>query len=340
MFKVLCRKAVRTAGYCVLMLVALWGHGGRAQDTIVLKGVTPWTADYDLSQAFFIFSDLVKEKFGDRVQIQYLGGPEVTQAANQFAALQNGVFDVILGAAAYYRGEVPLAAAVQFTTLRPSELRKSGYFELMRRIHEQAGAVYLANTSGGNQFRLYLRKPVEKPDFSGLRLRGSPAQLPMIRALGGSPMSIAPDDVYTALERNVIDGFGWTYTGIDVYGWQEVSKYVVNHPFYSLDGAILFSQAAWQRLPEDVRQGLEDLAPELELRVEAQMKKKLQEEDKRLAAMGVKFITFSDEDARYFLDTAMKAGWEEFLRQNAQAFEKDKGLAEQLQRTGNAAGGT
>lgn len=331
-------RAMRLLACGVVVLSCLLGQGARAEAPIVLKGMTPWTQDYDLSQSFFIFRDLVHEKLGDRVKIEYLGGPEVTQAANQFAALQNGVVDVLLGAAAYYRGEVPLAAAVQFTTLLPSELRKSGYFDLMRRIHADAGVVYLANTSGGNQFRMYLRKPIDKPDFSGLRLRGSPAQLPMIRALGGSPMSIGPDDVYTALERNVIDGFGWTYTGIDVYGWHEVTKYVVNHPFYSLDGAILFSKAAWEKLPEDVRQEMEKLAPELELRIEAQMKERLQNEDKRLAGMGLEFITFSDEDARYFLDTTMKAGWDEFIRQNAAAFEKDQELAEQLQRTGNRSG--
>src|SRR5690606_25724804 len=279
-----------------VVLSFLFGHGARAEEPIVLKGMTPWTQDYDLSRSFFIFRDLVHEKLGDRVKIEYLGGPEVTQAANQLAALQNGVVDVLLGAAAYYRGEVPLAAAVQFTTLLPSELRKSGYFDLMRRIHADAGVVYLANTSGGNQFRMYLRQPIDKPDFSGLRLRGSPAQLPMINALGGSPMSIAADDVYTALERNVIDGFGWTYTGIDVYGWHEVTKYVIDHPFYSLDGAILFNKEAWEKLPEDVRQEMEKLAPELELRIEAQMKKRLQDEDKRLADMGLEFITFSDED--------------------------------------------
>jgi len=54
--------------------------------------------------------------------------------------------------------------------------------------------------------------------------------------------------------------------------------------------------------------------------------------------MGLEFITFSDEDARYFLDTTMKAGWDEFVRQNAGAFEKDKELAEALQRLGSRSG--
>src|SRR3546814_20901191 len=90
----------------------------------------------------------------------------------------------------------------------------------------------------------------------------------MIEALGGTPASIAPGDVYTALERSLIDGYGWTYTGIDVFGWNEVSSYVIDHPFYSLDGALLINQQVWDGLPEDVPAGPEEHGPDLERRVE------------------------------------------------------------------------
>src|SRR5699024_6048441 len=118
---------------------------GVAQEKLVLKGVTPWTQDYELSRSFFIFKDLVEEKLGERVEIDYLGGPEVANPEDQVSALKNGVVDVMLGAAAYYRSEIPLAAAVQFTSLLPSELRENGYFDLMQEIHADGGVHYLAN---------------------------------------------------------------------------------------------------------------------------------------------------------------------------------------------------
>lgn len=327
--------AKRILGACLVLALGLGAAPAWANKKIVLRGITPWTADYDLSRAFFIFEELVKERLGDRVEIRYLGGPEVSDPNDQFSALRNGVVDVMLGAAAYYRSEVPLAAAVQFTSQKPSELRTSGYYDLMHQIHQDSGVYYLANTAGGNQFRLYLNKEIDKPDLSGLRVRGSPVQLPMIRALGGTAISIAPGDVYTALERNVVDGFGWTYNGIDTYGWNEVSKYVVNHPFYSLDGAILINQRVWDSLPADIQDELNAIGVELEKRVEDYIGGILAKEDERLADMGMQFITFSDDDAAYFQETALQAGWDEFLRMNAKAFESNPGLAEQLQQTGN-----
>lgn len=322
-----------------LVLAALAGsfatQAAAQEEQIVLRGITPWQEDYDLSQALFQFRDLLEEKFGDRVRLQYLGGPEIAEPANQFSSLRNGVVDVLLGAAAYYRNDVPLAAAVQFTTLMPTELRSSGYYDLMREIHADAGVVYLANTAGGNQFRMYLKNEIDTPDFTGLRLRGSPVYLPMIEALGGTPVSMSPGDVYTGLERGVIDGYGWTYTGIDVFGWNEVSDYIIDHAFYSLDGALLINQQVWDGLPDDVKEGLEEIGVELEARVEEFIQEQLRLEDERLAELGMQFITFSEEDAQRYLDTTMEAGWQDFLDSNEAVLAQNPDLARQLEETGN-----
>jgi TRAP-type C4-dicarboxylate transport system substrate-binding protein len=301
---------------------------------VVLKGIIPWQKDYDLSKAFFVFQDLVNERLKGKVKVEYLGGPEVQQPNDQFEALRNGIVDVILGAAAYYRADVPAAAAVQFTKKLPHELRESGYFDVMRRLHAERGVVYLANTAGGNRFRIYVLKEISKPDFSGLRIRVSPVYLPLVKALGGTPVSVAPGEVYTALERNAIDGYGWTYTGISVFGWQEKTKYLIDHPFYSLDTAILMNQKKFESLPADVRKTLEDIGAEVERRVEAQIASRLVEEDKKLKKDGIKFIKFSDADAKTYLDAAYDAGWKDFIEKNKAELNKNPGLVEELQKKG------
>lgn len=308
-----------------------------AQSPIVLRGITPWVADYDLSKSFFIFQELVNksDKLKGKLVVSYLGGPEIAAPNDQFTALKNGVVDVILGAAAYYRTDVPLAAAVQFTSRLPTELRKSSYYNLMRKIHADAGVVYLANTAGGNKFRMYVKKPIEKPDFTGLRFRVSPVYTPLVEALKGTAIQMAPGDVYTALERGVVDGFGWTYTGIDIWGWHEVSKYVINHPFYSLDGAILINANVWNRLPTDIKDALEEIGAQVEGKVQEFIQSRLSKEDERLAKLGMKFITFSESDAKRYLNTAYEAGWADFLAKNKAAIAAKPDLVKQLQELGN-----
>jgi TRAP-type C4-dicarboxylate transport system substrate-binding protein len=307
-----------------------------AQQPIVLRGITPWTADYDLSKAFFQFQELVNQRLKGRVTVTYLGGPEVAAPNQQFQALKNGVVDVILGAAAYYRTEVPMAAAVQFTNKPPTELRKSGYYDVMRKIHlDQGGVVYLANTAGGNKFRLYMSKKIDKPDLSGMKVRVSPVYTPLVRALGGAPVSMAPGEVYTAMERGVVDGYGWTYTGIDVFGWNDVTKFVIDHPFYSLDGALLISKQAWDKMPPDVQQIMNEIGAELEQRVQAFMGDRLTKEDAKLKKLGLQYITFSPADADRYVKTAYEAGWKDFIERNDAAIKASPGLLEQLRKAGD-----
>lgn len=307
-----------------------------AQQQITLRGITPWTPDYDLSKGFFTFQQLVNEKLKGKVSVSYVGGPEVAAPNQQFQALKNGVVDVLLGAAAYYRTEVPMAWAVQFVEKTPPELRKSGWYDVMRKIHlDQGGVIYLANTAaGGGAFRLYMAKKIDKPDFKGLKIRVSPVYTPLVSALGGAPISMAPGEIFTGLERKVVDGFGWTYTGIDTLGLHEVSKYVIDHPFYSLDTVILVNKGVWDKLPPDIQKALEEVAQETERRQLAYMQASLKKEDEKLRKLGLELIKFSPADAERYVRTAYDAGWKDFAEKNAATIKANPGLLEKLQKLG------
>lgn len=307
-----------------------------AQQQITLRGITPWTPDYDLSKGFFTFQQLVNERLKGKVQVNYVGGPEVAAPNQQFQALKNGVVDVLLGAAAYYRTDVPMAWAVQFVEKTPPELRKTGWYDLMRKIHlDQGGVIYLANTAaGGGAFRIYMAKKVEKPDFKGLKIRVSPVYTPLVSALGGAPISMAPGEIFTGLERKVVDGFGWTYTGIDTLGLHEVSKYVIDHPFYSLDTVILVNKGVWDKLSPDIQKALGEIAEETERRHSAYMQASLKKEDAKLKKLGLEFIKFSPADAERYVRTAYDAGWKDFAEKNAAAIKANPGLLEKLQQLG------
>jgi TRAP-type transport system periplasmic protein len=307
-----------------------------AQQPITLRGITPWTPDYDLSKGFFTFQQLVNEKLKGKVTVNYVGGPEVVAPNQQFQALKNGVVDVLLGAAAYYRTEVPMAWAVQFVEKTPPELRKTGWFDVMQKIHlDQGGVMYLANTAaGGGAFRIYMARKIDKPDFKGLKIRVSPVYTPLVSALGGAPISMAPGEIFTGLERKVVDGYGWTYTGIDTLGLHEVSKFVIDHPFYSLDTVILVNKGVWDKLPPDVQKGLIEVAEETERRHSAYMQASLKKEDEKLKKLGIQFIKISPADAERYVRTAYDAGWKDFAEKNAAAIKANPGVLEKLQQLG------
>src|SRR2546430_10274771 len=83
-------------------------------------------------------------------------------------------------------------------------------------------------------------------------------------AFGGTPITTAPGEVYTALERGVADGYGWPITGIFDLGWDKVTKFRMEPPFYSVEVNVLVNLDTWKGLSEPQRKLLNDAALWLE----------------------------------------------------------------------------
>lgn len=316
----------------VPLSAAAWADPVRAQEkVVVLRGITPWSTDYYWTDPFIMFQKLVNQRLKGRVSVSYLGADEVVPPFEQIEALRNGVVDVILGASSYYTGQIPEALGVLYAKLPPSKLRQNGFYDLMRKVHlEKGNVVYLANVGGapGTAFRLFSKVKIDKPDLTGLKIRVTPVYIELVKALGGSPINMKPSEVYTALERGIVDGYGWSYGGITDFAWHEVTKYVIDEPFYTANTAILINKAAWDKLPGDVKQTLEEIGVELEKRAEKAMADRNAKEDALLKSKGLQFIKFSPADAKKFRDTAYDAAWKAYIAKNPEFGPKLKALSE------------
>ncbi len=81
-----------------------------------------------------------------------------------------------------------------------------------------------------------------KPDLTGLKLRITPVYRDFFQALGATVVQTAPGEVYTALERGVVDGYGWPITGMFDLGWNEKTKYRVDPGFYTAEVSVLVNK--------------------------------------------------------------------------------------------------
>jgi len=88
-------------------------------------------------------------------------------------------------------------------------------------------------------FHIYLNKKIDKLDFTGLKIRVTPVYKDIVEAMGGTTVTTAPGEVYTALERGVVDGYGWPVTGIFDLGWEKVTKFRMEPAFYSVEVGVL-----------------------------------------------------------------------------------------------------
>src|SRR5260370_10763864 len=115
-----------------------------------------------------------------------------------------------------------------------SEQRNNGTGEFINQLHTQKlNSQYLARQFHNVPFHIYLNKRIDKIDFSGLKIRVTPVYKDVVEALGGAPITTPPGEVYTALERRVVDGYGWPGTGMFDLGSAKVTQFRLEPPFYT-----------------------------------------------------------------------------------------------------------
>jgi TRAP-type C4-dicarboxylate transport system substrate-binding protein len=177
-------------------------------------------------------------------------------------------------------------------------------------------AVFLARVVDNNPFHLYLNKRISKPDLTGLKIRITPVYRDFFQALGATVVQTAPGEVYTALERGVVDGYGWPITGVFDLGWNERTKYRVDPGFYSAEVSILINKSAWDKLNDKQKAVLQKAAEQAEAEAVPEFTKENAADTARQAKAGIQTITFDAAGTKRYLDEAYKAGWDGIIRQS------------------------
>ena len=283
---------------------------------VTLKGITSFAEKTFYSRGFERFIDKVNADGKGVIQINYIGGPKAMPPFEVGNALKNGVVDIANATGAFYTNVFPEADAWKLTERPMAELRRNGGFDYMAKLYdEKMNAVFLARHIDNNPFHLYLTKPIARPDLTGLKIRITPVYREFFQALGATVVQTAPGEVYTALERGVVDGYGWPITGIFDLGWHEKTKFRVDPGFYSAEVSILINKATLARLNDAQRKVLLDAAAWLEAQA-AETEKENKADTARQKAAGIQAIEFKGAEATAFRAKAYESGWAGIIKQS------------------------
>ncbi len=294
-----------------------------AAQEVTLKAVSAFAEKTTYARGFETFIERVNAAGKGVLQINYIGGPKAMPPFEVGNALKSGVVDIANNTGAFYTNVMPEADAWKLTQLPMSELRKNGGYDYMAKLYaEKMNAIFLARHADMNPFQLYLNKPITKPDLTGLKLRITPVYRDFFQALGATVVQTAPGEVYTALERGVVDGYGWPITGIFDLGWQEKTKYRVDPGFYTSEVSILVNKTTWDKLNDAQRAILLKAGAQAEEEGPKIFAEENAKDTKRQADAGIQTIKFEGENAKLFLDKAYEAGWAGIIRQSPEHGQK------------------
>ncbi|UWQ36849.1 TRAP transporter substrate-binding protein DctP [Leisingera aquaemixtae] len=312
----------RTLSAAVLLGAATLTTASAQAGEVTLKAVTAFATGTTFSRDFEAFVDWVNENGEGVVQIDLLGGPEAVPPFELGNAVQAGIVDIANNTTAYYPNLLPAGDALHLAQNTIQDQRANGCYEFIDQVHQdQMGVKYLARVGDHMNYHLYLTKPLEGPDLTGLTIRTTPVYRAMFEKLGATLVRTAPGEVYTALERGAIDGYGWPSQGVLDLGWHEQTAYRVDPGFYQVDVNFLVNLDSWNGLSDEQRALLEKGAAWIEEQ-NAENIARNEAEAKAQAEAGIKTIILDGENGKLWSETAQTEGWGEVMKTDPQLGEK------------------
>ena len=250
----------------VLAAVALClAAAGVSADPIVVKFSHVVAVDTPKGQAAERFKQLAEQYTNNQVKIEVYPNSQLYKDKEELEALQLGAVQMLAPSLAKFG---PLGAkefeVYDFPCLFPDTAGLHKITQgpigkgLLDRL-ETKGIIGLAYWDNG--FKIFsANTPLKKPDdFKGLKMRIQSSKVldAQMRALRAIPQVMAFSEVYQALQTGVVDGTENPPSNMYTQKMFEVQSHATlsNHGY--LGYAVIVNKKFWEKLPADVRAGLE-----------------------------------------------------------------------------------
>ncbi len=273
------------AGAASLLLVA--GTSATAAD---LKILTSWNKN--IWPTYVVLDTFVKNVAdigGDKIKTR-ISGPEVVPGFQQLQPVKAGVFDILFTHGVYHMGSKGLAAIMDAMNSDPVGKRTSGVWDYLDNFYQKTHGLKLLAISPNSTkgYHIFLKKPIEGGNWNGRKIRGTQTYHGVIKLFGGEPVVMPGSQVYSALEKGVVDGAAWPAAGMLSMKHYEVAKYKVRPTFGTSTLPILMNMASYNKLTKEEQNILLQAGKMTELQMPWIGDQMQAEEDAKLAKLGVK----------------------------------------------------
>lgn len=236
------------------------------------------------------------------------------QMFEQPTAVSKGVVDVACTPAAFYARAIPENEALSTSNSSPAKVRANGGIKMIDALHQKLfNMKYLGWTESGGRFRIYLKDAPKftaqgLPDLTGVKMRDNPIYGAFLKALHATTHPMGSNEVYSALEKGVVNATAWATIGLMDYKWDKFLNYGLEPEFYQTDIGWIVNLDKWKSLGPDAQKRLEEIVIAHENSARAKLEDLAREERAALVKGGMKFETVPNGKA--YLDLAVNSAYE------------------------------
>lgn len=235
------------------------------------KMVTTWPPNFPvLGEGCALFAQWVNEMSNGEMEIKIYGSGELIPALECFDAVSAGAAELASGAAYYWSGKneaFPFFTTIPFgmnAQQMNAWLYAGGGHELWKEAYAKYNLVPFPAGNTGMQMAGWFNKEINTlSDFAGLKMRIPGLGGNVIAKAGATPVLSSGSEIYTNLERGVIDATEWIGPYHDyLMGFHKIAKYYYA-PGWHETGSVLeliINKKAFDNLPLHLQTILESAA--------------------------------------------------------------------------------
>lgn len=299
-------------------------------------------ANYEIQKAFW--SDRVSALTGGRVKIEVLPVGSVVDYKETLDAVGSGILTGHITDASYWAGRDPAYALLgNFVGAwgSPNELYLFIYYgggkELFNELHNQYGLQFLgAGTTGLEAFvSKKLLNGVD--DLKGLKMRAPEGMVQdVFAAAGAAPVNLPFSEVYTSLDKGVIDAADATVFSVNhKSGLHKVAPNPVHPGFHSMPTIeVSMNKEIYDGLPDDLKRILDSAVVDFSFRYAGE----LELADAKVAAealtdKNVNIVSWPESEKVKFRQIAQKV-WEGYAERSDMSKKVYEAIIAHLKATG------
>ena len=234
-----------------------------AQEPVALKLATtaPPTSPVFLS-AFKPWGDLVAKEGESALTVQFFPAGAIANSENIYDRLVNGVLEVAYNIHGPLAGKFPRTSVADLPFLATeSERSSAALWNLLENgtLAAEYAEVKTLALFIYPQSNIHVSKPIRTmEDLKGLKLSvSSRVQGDILDALGATPISMPPPDIYSAASRHTINGAAMMWTGVLQFKIAEVTSYHLESWLGSGTGFVLMNKDAYAKLPQKGKEAID-----------------------------------------------------------------------------------
>ena len=292
---------------------------------VTLKLATSWPAHFPImGTGVERFAERVKTASGGSLEIKLYPKNTLVPALAVFDAASSGQIDAFHSGPYYWKGKnsaFSLFSGVPFGFTAEEINSWMLYGNGLSMWRELYADYNLYPFLGGNtniQMGGWFRKPINSlEDIKGLKMRIPGLAGEVFAKLGANPVLLAAGEIYTSLERGVIDATEWVGPALDIkMGFYKVAPYYYSG--WHEPGSVLeltFNKHSWEKLGSEHQAIIEACASEMNSNMTHEFHAENIVALEKFESLGVTLSRFPEE----VNDAAKKALQEVIAEQSAQS---------------------